>query len=282
MLDQPVRARLDRNGRQVVQVRVHAGYHPDSIVARAGEPLRLVFRRDDDDVCSERVVFSGPRLDRRLDPTGTTTVDLPAQRPGDIRFTCGMGRYRGQIRFVEDHAPSIFARLRNDAARRKQLIPVGGQSIMTAHVHDPASPTANPHAAAGADGGATMSAVRPRWLLPGLLIAIAAGGLVIAGVLSPSVVLYGGLFGGMILMHLGGHGGHGGHGGTDAEPGGHGGGHAGHAVESTSDTGTLSARSSGPKAAGPDFEGKLDDRASTGRHGNETDDHDQHDSHGCH
>lgn len=117
MLEQPVRARLDGNGHQVVEITVHAGYHPDVIVARAGIPLRLIFRRDDDDACSERVVFSGPRLDRRLASTGSTTIDLPAQPPGDIRFTCGMGRYRGHIGFVEEPAPSIVARLRADAAR---------------------------------------------------------------------------------------------------------------------------------------------------------------------
>lgn len=117
MLEPPVRARLDRNGYQVVEVTVHGGYHPDAIIARAGLPLRLVFRRDDDDECSERVVFSGPRLDRRLAPTGMTTIDLPAQQPGDIRFTCGMGRYRGHIGFVGEQTPSIVARLRNDAPR---------------------------------------------------------------------------------------------------------------------------------------------------------------------
>ena len=128
MLEQPVRARLDRNGYQVVEVIVHAGYHPDTIIARAGLPLRLVFRRDDDDVCSERVVFSGPRLDRRLAPTGTTTIDLPAQRPGDIRFTCGMGRYRGHIGFVGEQTPSIAARLRDAAPRLRS--PLGTAFIL--------------------------------------------------------------------------------------------------------------------------------------------------------
>lgn len=113
MLEQPVRARLDSSGRQVVQVMVHGGYHPDAIVARAGLPLRLVFRRDDDDACTERIIFSAPRLDRRLAPTGATTIDLPAQPPGEIRFTCGMGRYRGRIGLVEERAPSLIARLRD-------------------------------------------------------------------------------------------------------------------------------------------------------------------------
>jgi len=58
---------------------------------------------------------------------------------------------------------------------------------------------------------------RPRSLVPGLLIALAAGGLVAGGVVSLTAVLYAGLLGGMMLMHLGGHGHalHGGSGGGD-------------------------------------------------------------------
>lgn len=116
MLEQPVRAHLDRDGHQVVDVVIDRGYHPDAIFARAGLPLRLVFRRDDDDACSERVVFSSPHLDRRLAATGSTTIELPAQPPGEVRFTCGMGRYRGRIELVAEGAPSILARLRRQAS----------------------------------------------------------------------------------------------------------------------------------------------------------------------
>lgn len=117
MLDQPVRARLDPSGHQVVEVAVHGGYQPDSIRALAGLPLRVVFRRQDDDACSERVVFSTPRLDRRLAATGPTTIDLPAQPPGEIRFTCGMGRYRGHIEFVDERRPTILTRVRDQTTR---------------------------------------------------------------------------------------------------------------------------------------------------------------------
>jgi len=117
MLDQPVRARLDAGGGQTVEIAVHGGYRPAAIRARAGVSLRIVFRRDDDDACSERVVFSAPRLDRRLAPSGATTVDLPAQPAGEIRFTCGMGRYRGRIELVEGERRSIVARVREQAAR---------------------------------------------------------------------------------------------------------------------------------------------------------------------
>jgi hypothetical protein len=117
MLEHLVRARLDRDGHQVVDVTVRAGYHPAAIVARAGLPLRLVFRRDDGDACSERIVFSAPRVDRRLAPTGTTTIELPPQPLGEIRFTCGMGRYRGHIVLVDDGPPSLVDRLRDQASR---------------------------------------------------------------------------------------------------------------------------------------------------------------------
>jgi hypothetical protein len=117
MVDQPVRAQLDPSGGQVVEITVRAGYRPGEIVARAGLPLRIIFRREDHDVCTERVVFSAPRLERRLAPTGTTTVDLPAQPPGDVRFTCGMGRYRGHIKLVDGRTQPALAWLHARAPR---------------------------------------------------------------------------------------------------------------------------------------------------------------------
>ena len=117
VLEQTVQARLDPEGRQVVDVLVDRGYHPDTIVARSGIPLRLVFQREDADACSERVVFSSPHIDRRLATTGATMIELPAQPPGEVRFTCGMGRYRGRIELVADRAPSRLERLRQRTSR---------------------------------------------------------------------------------------------------------------------------------------------------------------------
>jgi hypothetical protein len=112
MASLPSHARRDPAGYQVVDVLVDRGYQPDAMEATAGVPIRLVFLREDDDPCSERVVFSSPRVDRRLAATGTTTVDLPAQAPGEVRFTCGMGRYRGRIHVVDGDGSSIWASLR--------------------------------------------------------------------------------------------------------------------------------------------------------------------------
>lgn len=117
MIARPVWARLERDGLQVIDVVVDRGYHPREIFARAGLPLRLMFQRNDDDVCSERVIFSTPHVDRRLRPTGTTPIDLPAQPPGEVRFTCGMGRYRGRILLLEARDTSIVQRILDRASR---------------------------------------------------------------------------------------------------------------------------------------------------------------------
>lgn len=105
-------ARADRGTtRQVIDVTVRGGYQPAVVEARAGVPLRLVFHRQDPDACSERVIFSSPHIDRRLALGATTVVDLPAQAEGEVRYTCGMGRYRGRIRFVADAPRPAIARL---------------------------------------------------------------------------------------------------------------------------------------------------------------------------
>jgi plastocyanin domain-containing protein len=98
------------SGRQVIEIRVSDGYHPDVIEAQAGRPVRLVFRREDDHPCSDRVVFSRPRVDRYLAPRSVTVVDLPPAAGGSIRFTCGMGRYRGRIDLVQGNGSARISR----------------------------------------------------------------------------------------------------------------------------------------------------------------------------
>ena len=145
---------------------------------------------------------------------------------------------------------------------------------MTTYVHDPA-----PHGGAAGDAERpsrrSIASARPRWLLPAVGAALVAGALVVAGVVSLSTVLYAGLFGGMILMHMGGHGhgGHGGGGGGDAR-------HGGPASE-THDA-SLTRRSSGAQATETGWSEAPDEPAADDTTKSETDRHDQHRSHGCH
>lgn len=119
MGDQATVARPDGQGRQVVDIVVDGGYRPDTVQARSGIPIRLFFHRRDVDSCSERVVFSLPRSDRYLSASDVTVVDLPGQPPGELRFTCGMGRYRGRILIMDARArslSSVIQRVRGAAA----------------------------------------------------------------------------------------------------------------------------------------------------------------------
>lgn len=108
---------------QVIEITVRGGYRPSVIEAQAGVPLRLVFHREETESCSERVVFSSPRIDRRLAPGVATVVDLPAQPIGEVRYTCGMGRYRGRIRFLQ--ARGAGSRFRLLVAQRQGGLGVG-------------------------------------------------------------------------------------------------------------------------------------------------------------
>jgi hypothetical protein len=148
---------------------------------------------------------------------------------------------------------------------------------MTAHVHDHPIHDAQhrPDTPTFQDAGLTRP-TRPRWLVPGLATAFVAAALVVVGVVSLSTVLYFGFFGGMILMHVGGHGGHGGHAG-------HGGqetqGRGGDATPDADDLSHGSLRSQHGQARSDEV---PEGGASIQSNGNETQDHDQHSSHGCH
>lgn len=149
---------------------------------------------------------------------------------------------------------------------------------MTAHVDDHSMPTTERRTdrRAAQDRGAPRT-IRPRWLLPGLAAVFVVAGLVLAGVLSLSTVLYFGLFVGMILMHAGGHAGHGGHGGHGGE-----GTHQGHGGGTTPDAGDLSHRSHRSQLGRPGSDEAPEDRASINPNGDERPDHGQHSPHGCH
>lgn len=137
--------------------------------------------------------------------------------------------------------------------------------------------TAHAHAHRTQSAPTAKQSARPRWLLPALVVGVVVGALVVFGVLSPSAVLYGGLIGGMLLMHVRGHGGHGGGSGQ----GGHGG-HGGSAGGAKSDDVNLSRRSPGSQPS-PSGSGEgLDDRAPNDPNGSETNDHDQRSSPSCH
>ena len=145
---------------------------------------------------------------------------------------------------------------------------------MTAHFHDPATHGLETAPVVRTAVRRSTTFTRPRWLMPGAMVAMAVGALVMAGVLPLSIVLYAALFGGCALMHVVGHGGHGG--GGEA-----GRGHSLHGADAD-DEEDLSHRSSGaqpgPARSTAEFDPRtLDDTTPM----SETEDHDQR-AHGCH
>lgn len=84
-------------GVQSALIVVKGGYTPDTIVVERGRPVRLVFRREESALCSERVVL--PAFDKSaLLPEGEEVpIEFIATEPGEYPFTCHMGMLRGRI-----------------------------------------------------------------------------------------------------------------------------------------------------------------------------------------
>ncbi|MEU0566645.1 sulfite exporter TauE/SafE family protein [Nonomuraea sp. NPDC005983] len=68
------------------------GYRPGAVMARAGVPVEVVFKLVDQG-CTRTVTIAGQ------DVALPATVRLPPQRPGILRYVCGMGMYSGFINF---------------------------------------------------------------------------------------------------------------------------------------------------------------------------------------
>jgi plastocyanin domain-containing protein len=78
-------------------VTVRGGYAPAVVRARAGEPVRLVFDRQESSGCSEEVVFGDFGVRRYLPAGERTAVEVTPPAPGTYEFTCGMGMLRGKL-----------------------------------------------------------------------------------------------------------------------------------------------------------------------------------------
>ncbi|HEX2924221.1 MAG TPA: cupredoxin domain-containing protein [Chloroflexota bacterium] len=94
-------ASIKADGVQEIEIVVKGRYRPDTVVVRKGVPARLLFNRQEDTPCSERVIFSEFRQERWLAPYATTAIEFTPTRKGDFLFTCARGMYQGRM-LVED------------------------------------------------------------------------------------------------------------------------------------------------------------------------------------
>jgi plastocyanin domain-containing protein len=86
---------------QIRRIRIDGDYQPAEVHLRAGEPARLIFRREETAACSERVVFPDYGISVMLPPHQDIAIDLPASSPGEHEFTCQMQTLHGRLIF--DH-----------------------------------------------------------------------------------------------------------------------------------------------------------------------------------
>lgn len=90
-------ASADGGGRQEITVTVRGGYDPATIRVKAGQPVRLVFDRQETAGCSEELVFPDFGLRRFLPAHEKTNIDITPPAAGTYAFTCGMSMLHGKV-----------------------------------------------------------------------------------------------------------------------------------------------------------------------------------------
>jgi plastocyanin domain-containing protein len=82
---------------QQATVTVKGGYSPAVVRAKAGQPVRLTFDRQETSGCSEEVVFGDFGIRRYLPARQQTVIEVTPPVAGTYEFTCGMGMLRGKL-----------------------------------------------------------------------------------------------------------------------------------------------------------------------------------------
>jgi plastocyanin domain-containing protein len=92
-----------KNGVQELTVVVKGGYSPDRIEVQAGRPVRLNFRREESNACTEQLIFSDYGISRMLPQGETVPVEFTPNQSGEFIFHCGMNMVRGRLIVRSQH-----------------------------------------------------------------------------------------------------------------------------------------------------------------------------------
>jgi len=77
---------------QVVELAITSeGTFPDTVTAKAGQPLKLVITRKTDSTCVNQVVMKDFGVDKPLPLNKPVTVELRPAKAGTYHLVCGMG-----------------------------------------------------------------------------------------------------------------------------------------------------------------------------------------------
>jgi plastocyanin domain-containing protein len=84
-------------GVQEIDIVVKGGFSPDTIKVEAGRPVRLVFKRQEADPCSEKVILDAFGVSADLPEGDAVPVEFTPTESGDYEFACQMGMLRGKV-----------------------------------------------------------------------------------------------------------------------------------------------------------------------------------------
>ncbi len=87
------------DGKQIIEIDVKGGYHPNKSVAKAGIPTVLRFKTSSTFDCSSAVRIPSMNISKNLPQTGTTDIDIGDQKVATLQGVCGMGMYPFEVNF---------------------------------------------------------------------------------------------------------------------------------------------------------------------------------------
>jgi plastocyanin domain-containing protein len=90
-------AKAGPSGFQEESISVKNGYSPNRIIVQSGKPVRFNFIREEQNACSEIVIFPDFQKSATLPANKKVIIELPPMEDGKYEFTCQMGVYRGTI-----------------------------------------------------------------------------------------------------------------------------------------------------------------------------------------
>jgi plastocyanin domain-containing protein len=73
------------------------GFEPVRLIIPANRKMQVAFTRTDAQNCANEIVFPQVGIRKPLPPGQTVLVDLPPSNPGELRFACGMGMFKGAL-----------------------------------------------------------------------------------------------------------------------------------------------------------------------------------------
>lgn len=85
------------DGKQIVDIKVKAGYQPQTSAVKAGVPTILRFETNGTFDCSSTIRIPSLGITQTLPSSGATNVAVGALPEGKLQGTCGMGMYQFSI-----------------------------------------------------------------------------------------------------------------------------------------------------------------------------------------